>query len=109
MKIDGFSDTAGFMDKTDPFVELELGKEKYKTKVMNNAGGKADFNEEFAFDKKEGDQTIRLKVYDSDTMSNDLLGSRDIDLDDSSTGNGWYNVVKGGKETGKVLLEFSYN
>lgn len=21
----------------------------------------------------------------------------------------WYNVVKGGKETGKVLLEFSYN
>ena len=31
-RIEGFSDTAGFMDKTDPYVQLVLGKEKRKTR-----------------------------------------------------------------------------
>ena len=31
-RIEGFSDTAGFMDKTDPYVQLTLGKEKRKTR-----------------------------------------------------------------------------
>eukprot|EP00286_Rhodomonas_abbreviata_P007479 CAMPEP_0181320424 /NCGR_PEP_ID=MMETSP1101-20121128/18118_1 /TAXON_ID=46948 /ORGANISM="Rhodomonas abbreviata, Strain Caron Lab Isolate" /LENGTH=125 /DNA_ID=CAMNT_0023428131 /DNA_START=26 /DNA_END=403 /DNA_ORIENTATION=+ len=109
VKIEGFAETAGFMDKTDPFVELKMGEETFKTAVKNNAGGSAEFNEQFCFDKQEGEQTMRLRVLDSDTLSNDLLGSRDIDLDDSSTGNGWYTVVSNGKETGKVFLEFAYD
>ena len=32
-RIEGFSDTAGFMDKTDPYVQLVLGKEKRKTRL----------------------------------------------------------------------------
>jgi hypothetical protein len=35
-KIDGFSDTAGFMDRTDPYVLLQLGKEKQQTSVKND-------------------------------------------------------------------------
>ena len=30
-KTDGFSDTAGFMDRTDPYVLLQIGSEKQKT------------------------------------------------------------------------------
>ena len=35
-KIDGFSDSAGFMDRTDPYVSLQLGKEKHQTSVKND-------------------------------------------------------------------------
>mmetsp|Transcript_5274 Transcript_5274/g.12677 ORF Transcript_5274/g.12677 Transcript_5274/m.12677 type:complete len:126 (+) Transcript_5274:97-474(+) len=109
VKIQGFTEQAGFMDKTDPYVELEMGEETYKTATKNNAGGNAVFDEEFAFNKQEGEQTLRVRVYDSDTLSSDLLGARDVDLDDSSTGNGSFDVVKDGKVTGQVFIEFSYN
>eukprot|EP00287_Rhodomonas_sp_CCMP768_P009124 CAMPEP_0196724438 /NCGR_PEP_ID=MMETSP1091-20130531/6285_1 /TAXON_ID=302021 /ORGANISM="Rhodomonas sp., Strain CCMP768" /LENGTH=125 /DNA_ID=CAMNT_0042066553 /DNA_START=66 /DNA_END=443 /DNA_ORIENTATION=+ len=109
IKIQGFDESSGFMDKTDPFVELEMGEEKFKTATKNNAGGNAEYNEEFAFNKQEGEQTLKVRVYDSDTLSNDLLGQRDVDLDDESTGNGSFDVVKDGKVTGQVFIEFAYN
>ena len=48
-RISGFTDNAGWMDRTDPFVQLMYGKQKSKTKVKNNAGGNAEFNEVFFF------------------------------------------------------------
>jgi Ca2+-dependent lipid-binding protein len=49
-RISGFTDNAGWMDRTDPFVQLMYGKQKAKTKVKNNGGGNAEFNEVFFFD-----------------------------------------------------------
>jgi len=43
--IRNFKDTAGFMDKTDPFVQLTVGRITHKTTVKNNAGGSAVFDE----------------------------------------------------------------
>jgi hypothetical protein len=35
----GFSENAGILDKTDPFVELALSSLKLKTRTKDNAGG----------------------------------------------------------------------
>ena len=43
--VSNFKETAGFMDKTDPFVQLTIGKISHKTKIKNNAGGSALFDE----------------------------------------------------------------
>jgi len=53
VSIDEFSDTAGFMDRTDPYVSLTLGDETYKTTVKDNAGGKnVVFDEKLSFNKQ---------------------------------------------------------
>jgi len=38
-RIEGVSDSAGFMDKTDPYVKVIVGKQVFKTKVKENASG----------------------------------------------------------------------
>jgi hypothetical protein len=35
-KIDEFGDTAGFLDRTDPYVLLQIGREQQKTSSRNN-------------------------------------------------------------------------
>jgi len=109
VSISGFDETAGFMDKTDPFVTVKLGDEEFCTDVKSNAGGEAEFNEEFCFDKKEGADNLRVTVWDDDTLSNDLLGDRNVDLDDESINKGEFEVTKDGKVTGKVVLEFDWD
>ena len=41
--IDGFDDYAGFMDRTDPYVLLQVGKLKHKTSIKQDNGGKDVF------------------------------------------------------------------
>jgi len=48
-------------------------------------------------------------VWDDDTLSNDLLGDRNVDLDDESINKGEFEVTKDGKVTGKVVLEFDWD
>lgn len=43
--ISDFQETAGLMDKTDPFVKLTIGKVQHMTRVKNNVGGSAVFDE----------------------------------------------------------------
>ena len=75
-----FPEYSGFMDKTDPYVQLQLGAESYKTKYKNNVGGNATFNESFTFSKQASDNIMTITVWDKDTLSDDLLGERQIDL-----------------------------
>jgi hypothetical protein len=50
-RIMNFKDTAGWMDKADPFVQLGMGKMMHKTAVKHNAGGTVVFDEVFSFFK----------------------------------------------------------
>ena len=53
-RIEGFSDSAGLMDKTDPFVKIIVGvknKQEFKTQVKENVGGIAAFDETFTFEQ----------------------------------------------------------
>ena len=80
-RIMNFKDTAGFMDKTDPYVKLQYGTSMQKTATKNNAGGNAVFNQVFSFDKNPSLFTeLKVAVHDSDTVSDDLLGQTTIGL-----------------------------
>eukprot|EP00277_Geminigera_cryophila_P010826 CAMPEP_0179451886 /NCGR_PEP_ID=MMETSP0799-20121207/35916_1 /TAXON_ID=46947 /ORGANISM="Geminigera cryophila, Strain CCMP2564" /LENGTH=129 /DNA_ID=CAMNT_0021247545 /DNA_START=25 /DNA_END=414 /DNA_ORIENTATION=- len=112
VSIDEFSDTAGFMDRTDPYVSLTLGDETYKTTVKDNAGGKnVVFDEKLSFNKQLQENILKVKVYDKDTLSDDFLGERDVDLnlqdlDGESDDPVPFDIVHKGKVVGKVYLKF---
>jgi hypothetical protein len=103
-KIDGFSDYAGSLDRTNPYVLLQLGKEKQQTSVKNDmipceksryclvrrvvassvtGGKKVIFDETFTF-LMEGEElkdiTVKVEIYDKDSMGGDELGTCDVNL-----------------------------
>ena len=68
-RISGVSDSAGFMDKTDPYVSLCLATETLRTSCLDNAGGDARFNETLTFQSKPlMDGKLIVQVFDKDTL-----------------------------------------
>ena len=118
-RIINFKDTAGFMDKTDPYVKLQYGTTMQKTAAKNNAGGNAVFNEVFSFVRNPSQNQLQVGVFDSDTLRDDLLGATTIDLSRQRFCNSEeelrrmqdgqsYNVLDAtGKVQGQVVLAFS--
>ena len=51
-----------------------------RTKTMDNCGGTARFLETLSFPKVKGRQVITVEVLDSDTVSDDFLGSVQVDV-----------------------------
>jgi len=112
--IDEFADSAGFMDRTDPYVALSLGSEKQKTSCKNNVGGSVVFDETLSFDKQLFQSMLNVKVYDADTLSDDCLGEHNINLnlEDLQVNEERetpmpFEMVHEGKTAGKVYLMFS--
>ena len=61
--IKGFQDTAGFMDKTDPYVSLKVGNDQKKTRTLDNVGGSVVFAETLTFaDKQLFQNLMRVQV-----------------------------------------------
>lgn len=126
--IDGFDDYAGFMDRTDPYVLLQVGKLKHKTSIKQDSGGKGvRFNETFDFYLKapqlnKEENFLKIQVFDKDCICDDLLGegdwefgSENLNLFASSANRGHamkdeplaIQTMLGGKATGKVFLRVS--
>ena len=105
--LENFTDQAGFMDRTDPFVELALGNETFRTTVKQNAGGTVSFKEEFRFTQnvEEVKQTLMIKVFDSDTVSDELLGTGELDLNQMSNGKHSFHVYHDGYTAGLVVVD----
>jgi hypothetical protein len=59
-----------------------LGKERFKTKVHNNAGQHPIWNESHNFNLKNMklDSHLKVKLYDKDTIKDDYIGLAQIDL-----------------------------
>ena len=51
---------AGWMDRTDPFVQLTLGEQSASTTVKSNAGGTADFNEVVFMNRAQQDSLLQV-------------------------------------------------
>jgi len=86
-----------------------LGNETYRTGVKDNAGGAAIFSEKLSFNKQVDENILKVAVFDKDTISDDRLGERDVDLnmqDLSGDELTEFDVVKEGKTVGKVYLLF---
>ena len=71
-----FLKDADFFGKQDPFLQFNYGGRIYKTKVHDNAGKHAIFNETIVLEdvSKYLQKDLLIEAYDEDTIKNKLLG-----------------------------------
>lgn len=86
-------------------MQLESREQVLKTKVLQGAGKLPIWNENFEMLVKYTGDDLQVKVYDEDTVSNDLIGFCSIKF----TGliqqtDHWYEIQYKGKPAGKVHL-----
>ena len=86
------------------------------SRLQSNAGGSAEFNETLTFAKDKDTVTMLVSVNDSDALSDDVLGTREIDLtrqvyaEDLETirrGIPFDFVSENGAVVGRVYMAFS--
>ena len=66
--------------KSDPYVKLEVGTQKKKSKIIKKTLNPT-FNEEFTFSLKKGESVLIVEVYDWDFLvGDDFLGMFTIDF-----------------------------
>ena len=61
--------------KMDPFVELRLEEDIYKTSIKDEAGKTPVWNEEFFFNLKRPSSKLVIVVKDKDVTTDDLIGT----------------------------------
>jgi len=65
----------------DPYVEIELGSLKQRTKVHNSGGKNPRWEETLKF-KVINETELKLSVFDKDLTSDDLVGNTIVFLDE---------------------------
>ncbi|KAF8686084.1 hypothetical protein HU200_043690 [Digitaria exilis] len=93
-------DSNGF---SDPYVKLQLGKQRFKTKVIK-MNLNPTWDQEFSFLVGDIKDVLKLDVYDEDILKmDDFLGQLRVPLedvlaaDDLSLGAKWYQLLPKGK------------
>ncbi|TVU05405.1 hypothetical protein EJB05_48566 [Eragrostis curvula] len=93
-------DSNGF---SDPYVKLQLGKQRFKTKVIK-MNLNPTWDQEFSFLVDDGKDVLKFDVYDEDILSmDDFLGQVKVPLEDVmaaenfSLGTRWYQLLPKGK------------
>ncbi|KAL4367873.1 hypothetical protein GQ457_05G031380 [Hibiscus cannabinus] len=111
MDINGFS---------DPYVKLQLGKQRYKTKVVKKTLNPS-WGEEFSFKVEDLNEELLISVLDEDKYFNDdFVGhlkvsvSQVFDAHNKSLGTAWYalhprNKKVKNKDCGEILLNIHFS
>jgi len=107
---DAYNMPSSLLDKTDPYVRVQIGSQTEKTSTKSDAGKQAAWNEhlQFEVDPTEGLTSATVEVYDEDTVSDDLIGRAAIPL---QTGNYTVDLTDkaSGKSRGSVRVSVSVN
>ncbi|PSS29315.1 Elicitor-responsive protein [Actinidia chinensis var. chinensis] len=102
-----------WISRQDPYVCLDYGGTKYRTRTCTDGGKNPTFQEKFTFTLIEGLPELGLVVWNSNTVNyDDFIGSGKVRLqkvlsegyDDSS----WTLVTKTGRSAGEVKLIMHY-
>ncbi|XP_031267280.1 leucine-rich repeat extensin-like protein 3 [Pistacia vera] len=103
-----------WISRQDPYVCLEYGSTKYRTKTCTDGGKNPTFQEKFVFPLIEGLRELNIVVWNSHTLSADeFIGSGRIQLhkalsqgfDDAT----WPLVNRTGRHSGEVRLILHYS
>ncbi|KAK4752346.1 hypothetical protein SAY87_021144 [Trapa incisa] len=103
---------------SDPYVKLQLGKHKIRTKVVKK-NLNPSWGEEFSFRVEDLKEELVVSVLDEDKyFSDDFVGqlkipvSQVFDADNGSLGTAWYTLQpkhkKSKKECGEILLAVNF-
>ncbi|EEF52354.1 protein SRC2 homolog [Ricinus communis] len=107
-------DDKEWLSRQDPYVSLEYGGAKYRTKTCTDGGRNPTFQEKFIFTLIEGLRELNVTVWNNRTLSADeQIGSGRIQLqkvlsqgyDDAS----WPLQSKAGRHSGEVRLILHYS
>nr|BAH78126.1 hypothetical protein [Nicotiana benthamiana] len=102
-----------WISRQDPYVCLEYGSTKFRTRTCTDGGKNPTFQEKFVFTLIEGLREINVVVWNSNTISyDDFIGSGKIQLhkvlsqgyDDTA----WPIQTKTGRHAGEIQLIMHY-
>eukprot|EP00345_Euplotes_harpa_P009808 CAMPEP_0168354706 /NCGR_PEP_ID=MMETSP0213-20121227/24068_1 /TAXON_ID=151035 /ORGANISM="Euplotes harpa, Strain FSP1.4" /LENGTH=164 /DNA_ID=CAMNT_0008366683 /DNA_START=13 /DNA_END=504 /DNA_ORIENTATION=- len=102
-----FRDTDTF-GKMDPYVTLNCGSEKKKTKTHHSGGKNPSWTD--CLNIKCTDTTLTITVWDEDVGSDDFVGCGTVDVSSVVASGGykdWIKIYHKGKEAGEVYLEIT--
>mmetsp|Transcript_6977 Transcript_6977/g.10978 ORF Transcript_6977/g.10978 Transcript_6977/m.10978 type:complete len:130 (+) Transcript_6977:3-392(+) len=106
---------SGMMDKTDPYVKLELYNAQWaqgaevKTVVADNAGSNPEWGQALVMEKNADEDLLKIKVYDDDTFNDDKIGEAMLHLDPVAEGSEFYvNIFKDEEFRGRIFLKIDY-
>ncbi|XP_076881096.1 elicitor-responsive protein 3-like [Bidens hawaiensis] len=103
-----------WISRQDPYVCLEYGNTRNRTRVCTDGGKNPTFQEKFVYNVVEGLRELNMNVWNSNTISrDDFIGSGKVHLgkvlsqgyDDSS----WPLHTKHGRHGGEVRLIMHYS
>ncbi|KAA8536221.1 hypothetical protein F0562_028699 [Nyssa sinensis] len=102
-----------WISRQDPYVCLEYGSTKFRTRTCTDGGKNPTFQEKFVFNLIEGLRELKTVVWNSNTLSyDDFIGSGNVQLQkvlsqgyDDST---WPLQSKTGRHAGEVKLILHY-
>lgn len=113
-----------WFSRMDPYVNVTIGNQKYKTRTANEAGKNPNWTDSFTY-KITNETQLFFEIYDRDIGEDDFVGSGIVSLDAiymKRNVQEWYevyshNLVKStkkhnkpgnGKVVGKIMLIFEY-
>ena len=97
--------------KQDPYVKIVYNNKKIKTKVKQDAGKHAIWNETFSLDILNYHKPLKLEVWNKNMASDDLLGSVDTTVFTMVMGKrSKWHILKdsGGCQTGKLKVNVEW-
>ncbi|ESR53820.1 hypothetical protein CICLE_v10024188mg [Citrus x clementina] len=108
----GLQDT-DFLSNMDPYVVLSCRTQEKRSSVASGQGTTPNWNENFVFTISEGTTALKLKIMDSDTVSqDDFVGEAIIPLhsvfEAGNVPQQAYNVVKDKKFQGEVRVGLTF-
>ncbi|XP_024035240.1 protein SRC2 homolog isoform X1 [Citrus clementina] len=104
----GLKDTE-WLSKQDPYVCIEYGSTKYRTRTCTDGGKNPTFQEKFMFPLIHGVNEMNLVVWNSNTITgDDFIGSGKVRLTKAITqgydDNPWPLWTRSGKHAGEVNI-----
>ena len=94
---------------SDPYVKLQVGKQRFKTKVVK-MNLNPEWDQEFSFVVADVREVLKFDVYDEDLIGiDDFLGQMKVPLEDLlaaenlSLGQRWYQLLPKSKSSDKAV------
>ncbi|XP_022159864.1 elicitor-responsive protein 3 [Momordica charantia] len=103
-----------FLCNMDPYVILSCRSQEQKSSIASGKGSDPEWNENFVFTISDGAEELILKIFDSDTGSqDDVVGEVTIPLDpvyvEGSLPATAYNVVRDQEYRGEIKVGLTFN
>ena len=100
-----------WLGKQDPFAELSIRMQKFKTKTHTDGAKAPVWNETTTMDVLDLGEAIKIQVFDEDLTSNDLICEGTVSLSAlcvSAPIDDWFQLQFEGKNSGKIHLRTKY-